>query len=224
MIQKYIISILLVFNSLLLAKYEDSSPNKTTKDDLMLIKDFKKLSYNLSSLDSLSNCNIKQISNTIFLHKADKLDYSKLVVNLTASISNSSSTKDNEGTYQNRDKQNIMLKATYPLFDKKTDLEIKRKKLKSKKDILDVSSKYCTKKDELLILQNELDLLNLKQIRAKAREEAGLINLDERVKLLEEILIKKKSILKTKREIESIKLKLLNKIEPKYSYMLEDLL
>lgn len=38
---KFLISILIVLNSLLLAKYEDISPEKTTHQDLEILQDFK---------------------------------------------------------------------------------------------------------------------------------------------------------------------------------------
>lgn len=57
--------------------------------------------------------------------------------------------------------------------------------------MIDEVSKYCNLKNDIQIINHEIDLLNLKQIRAKAREDTGQIYLDDRITLIEEIIKRK---------------------------------
>lgn len=220
---KYIISFLLVFNSLLLAKYEDKTPTKTTSDDLEILKEFKSLLYSKTSITAI-RCKQNEIISFINKNKAEQFDYNKLLVKLNGQINNNESFTDSEGTYQDRDRANIQLTATYPIFDKKTDIEITKKRIKFRSDVIDKVSKYCQLKNDLSILEHEIDLLNLKQIRAKAREDAGQIYLDERIELIEEIIDKKNDFIKTSIDFNTMKLQLINKVKNHKQNELEGLL
>lgn len=209
---KFLISILIVLNSLLLAKYEDLNPAATTKEDIEILKKFEKTIYSKTYVSS-TKCNQSKIVQFINSNKIEKFDYNKLLVKLNGQINNSENYTNEEGNYQNRDRANIQLNATYPIFDKKTDLEIKKKKLKFKEDLISEVSNYCEAKNEISILENTIDLLNLKQIRAKAREDSGQIYLDERIDLIEKIIDTKNKLNKSNIKFESLKLQLLNKVQ-----------
>lgn len=209
---KYLISIILVLNYYLLAKYEDSSPEKTTHEDLKILKNFEKLLYSKTSI-SLNECKQNEIIDFITLYKIEKFDYNKLLVNLNGQVNSNNTIDDAEGTYRDRDRASVQIAATYPLFDMKTDIEIKKKKVKFRSDLITSVSKYCNLKNNLDIINHEIDLLNLKQIRAKAREDTGQIYLDDRITLIEEIIKKKNEFSKTSIEFNTIKLQLLNKVE-----------
>lgn len=210
---KYLISILIVLNSILIAKYEDTSPDKTTHQDLEILQDFKKLMYKSTDISTTNGCEQEKIVNFIYRNKIEEFDYNKLLVNLNTQVSSSDTLNDVDGTYRDRDRASIQLAATYPLYDNKTDIEIKKKKVKYKSDLINEVSKYCNLKNKLFITEHEIDLLNLKQLRAKAREDTGQIYLDDRITLIEDIIKKKNELSKTSIEFNTIKLQLLNKIK-----------
>ena len=220
---KYLISILLVLNSYILAKYEDSSPSKTTLDDLKILNNFENLLYSKTYI-SLNECKQNEIINLIYQNKEEEFDYNRLVVKLNGQINNEERFANEDGTIQDRDKASIQLKATYPIFDKRTDIEIKKKKIEFKNKLITDVSKYCTLKNELHIIEDEVELLNLKQLRAKAREDAGQIYLDDRITLIEEIIKKKNEFSKASIELNTIKLQLINKIKISQENRLKGLL
>ena len=220
---KFFISILLVFNCYLIAKYEDNSPEKTTHGDLEILKDFEKLLYSKTSI-SLNECKQNEIISFIELFKAEEFEYNKLLVNVNSQVSSTDNFNDTDGSYRDRDKASIQLAATYPIFDKKTDIEISKKKLQYKSSLIDDVSKYCELKNKLDVIKHEIDLLNLKQIRAKAREDTGQIYLDDRITLIEEIIKKKNDFSKTTIDFNTMKLQLLNKVKASKEEELKGLL
>jgi hypothetical protein len=220
---KYLISIFLVLNSFLIADYEDNSPQKTTHEDLEILKDFEKLLYSKTSI-LLNECKQNEIISFIELFKAEEFEYNKLLVNLNSQVSSTDNFNDTDGSYRDRDKSSIQLAATYPIFDKKTDIEISKKKLQYKSSLIDDVSKYCELKNKLDVIKHEIDLLNLKQIRAKAREDTGQIYLDDRITLIEEIIKKKNDFSKTTIDFNTMKLQLLNKVKASKEEELKGLL
>lgn len=220
---KFFISILIVLNSLLLAKYEDSTPERTTHQDLEILQDFKKLMYNKTKISS-NECDQEKIIEFIYINKIEEFDYNKLLIKINGQINNNESFHDEDGTYRDRDRASIQLAATYPIFDKKTDNEINKKKLTYKNTLIDEVSKYCNLKNDIQIINHEIDLLNLKQIRAKAREDTGQIYLDDRITLIEEIIKKKNELSTTTIEFQSMKLKLINKVKESSIIHLKELL
>ena len=221
---KYLISILIVLNSFLLAKYEDISPDKTTHEDLKILKNFEKLIYKSTNISTNNECAQEKIVNFIYRNKIEEFDYNKLLVNLNTQVSSSDTLNDVDGTYRDRDRASIQLAATYPLYDNKTDIEIKKKKVKYKSDLISEVSKYCDLKNKLFITEHEINLLNLKQLRAKAREDTGQIYLDDRIILIEEIIKKKNELSTTTIEFQSMKLKLINKVKESSITHLKELL
>lgn len=220
---KYLFSFFLVFNSLLLAEYEDTSPSSTTKEDLLILQNLKDSLYNKTSY-SYTKCNQEEIINYINLNKIKKFAYNKLLVKLNSQISTSENFTEDSGAYRERDRASLTLNASYPLFDKKTDLEIKKKKIEYRSSLIDEVAKYCKTKLDIDILINKIDILNLKQIRAKAREESGQIFLDERITLIEEIITKKSELANLDIEFKTIKLQLLNKVKSTAKKELDELL
>lgn len=220
---KFFISILIVLNSLLLAKYEDSTPERTTHQDLEILQDFKKLMYNKTKINS-NECNQEEIIEFIYINKIEEFDYNKLLIKINGQINNNENLSDEDGTYRDRDRASIQLAATYPIFDKKTDNEINKKKLSYKNTLIEEVEKYCNSKNKIQIINHEIDLLNLKQIRAKTREDTGQIYLDDRIILIEEIIKKKNELSTTTIEFQSMKLKLINKVKESSITHLKELL
>ena len=132
---KYFISFLLVLNCLLLAKYEDNSPALTTKEDLKILQNFENLIYHNTDIDEFK-CNQLKILTFININKVEKIDYNKLLIKINAQINNSDNYSDSEGTLKDRDRANIQLTATYPLYDKKTDIDIKKRKIKFRENLI----------------------------------------------------------------------------------------
>ncbi len=219
---KYIISILLVLNFNLNAKYEDKEPARTTKEDLELLKKFNTLSYNITKY-KIDTCKQNKITSLIYKNRSTKYHYNKLKVDIRGRLSNREQTTTSEGD-QTRNRELISLSAIYPIFDKKTDLQIKNKKIQHKLLVIDEVAKYCKAKDKKVLLKNKLDFLYLKQIRAKTREQVGQIYLDDRLKIIENILDAKSKYLEVQRELQTYRLKLLNKIEDSHKKDLEKLL
>ena len=83
---KYLISILLVLNSILLAKYEDFSPDKTTHEDLKILKNFEKLIYKSTNISTNNECAQEKIVNFIYRNKIEEFDYNKLLSHLQIQI------------------------------------------------------------------------------------------------------------------------------------------
>jgi hypothetical protein len=220
---KFFISILIVLNSLLLAKYEDSTPERTTHQDLEILQDFKKLMYNKTKFNH-KECNQEEIIEFIYINKIEEFDYNKLLIKINGQINNNENLSDEDGTYRDRDRASIQLAATYPIFDKKTDNEINKKKLSYKNTLIEEVEKYCNSKNKIQIINHEIDLLNLKQIRAKTREDTGQIYLDDRIILIEEIIKKKNELSTTTIEFQSMKLKLINKVKESSIIHLKELL
>lgn len=98
---KFLISILIVLNSLLLAKYEDTSPEKTTHQDLEILQDFKKLMYNKTKISS-NECDQEKIIEFIYINKIEEFDYNKLLIKINGQINNNESFHDEDGTYRDR--------------------------------------------------------------------------------------------------------------------------
>jgi len=178
---KFFICIILVFNSLILAKYEDKNPSYTSHDDINLLRHFENKLYKNTIIKTFK---CKQLTLVTFINrnKIEKFDYNKLLVKVNAQVNNSEYYSDTDGSYKDRDRASIQLNASYNIFDKKTDLQIKKKQLEFRETIINDVSKYCEYKNELQIIENNINLLNLKQIRSKAREDSGQIYLDERKK------------------------------------------
>ena len=122
---KYLISIFLVLNSFLIADYEDKSPQKTTHEDLEILQNFKKLVYDKTKSSEIL-CNQEAIIDYIYSNKSEIFDYNKVLVNLVGQVNSTNGILDSDGIYKDRDRASIGLVATYPIFDERTDLEIKK--------------------------------------------------------------------------------------------------
>jgi len=220
---KFFICIILVFNSLILAKYEDKNPSYTSHDDINLLRHFENKLYKNTIIKTFK---CKQLTLVTFINrnKIEKFDYNKLLVKVNAQVNNSEYYSDTDGSYKDRDRASIQLNASYNIFDKKTDLQIKKKQLEFRETIINDVSKYCEYKNELQIIENNINLLNLKQIRSKAREDSGQIYLDERITLIEKIITKKNEFNTISIKLDSIKLMLLNKVKTSAKESLKDLL
>lgn len=220
---KFFICIILVFNSLILAKYEDKNPSYTSPDDINLLRHFEDKLYKNTIIKTFK-CEQLTLVTFINRNKIEKFDYNKLLVKVNAQVNNSEYYSDTDGSYKDRDRASIQLNASYNIFDKKTDLQIKKKQLEFRETLINDVSKYCEYKNELLIIENNINLLNLKQIRSKAREDSGQIYLDERITLIEKIITKKNEFNTISIKLDSIKLMLLNKVKTSAKKSLKDLL
>ena len=143
---------------------------------------------------------------------------------MVGQVNSTNGILDSDGTYKDRDRASIGLVATYPIFDERTDLEIKKKELTYKNSLIDDVAKYCNSKNKIELLTQDIELLNLKQIRAKVREDTGQIYLDDRIKLIEDIITKKNELTNTTIEFQSMKLKLINKVKENSIKHLKELL
>ena len=220
---KFFISIFIVLNSYLIANYEDNSPQKTTHEDLEILQNFKKLVYDKTKSSEIL-CNQETIIDFIYSNKSEIFDYNKVLLNLVGQINSTNGILDSDGIYKDRDRASIGLVATYPIFDERTDLEIKKKELTYKNSLIDDVAKYCNSKNKIELLTQDIELLNLKQIRAKVREDTGQIYLDDRIKLIEDIITKKNELTNTTIEFQSMKLKLINKVKENSIKHLKELL
>lgn len=220
---KFLICFILVFNSFILAKYEDKNPSYTSPDDIKLLRHFENKLYKNTTVKEFK-CEQLKLVTFINKNKIEKFDYNKLLVKVNAQVNNSEYYSDTDGSYKDRDRASVQLNASYNIFDKKTDLQIKKKQLEFRENIINDISKYCEYKNDLLIIENNIDLLNLKQIRSKAREDSGQIYLDERITLIEKIIDKKNEFNTISIKLDSIKLMLLNKVKTSAKKKLKGLL
>jgi hypothetical protein len=106
----------------------------------------------------------------------------------------------------------VSLNLKYIIFDNKERRIFKADRLKKKNNLINKARDYYLKKDLINYLSLKLQFLNLKDNRLKIRIANGVKNLDDRLILIEEILILKKDISKTEIELQSLKAFLINNL------------
>ncbi len=169
----------------------DKAPASITKEDILLLQDFAPTVYKTVQKVPKE----KKIATAVaFLmdKMVYRVDYNKLKIEAVATTGRRTARGSEEGTNtgifpSDFNYYNAGLQATYPLLDDKEKREIQKKKINFKMEIIDDVKKYFEAENEEHATATILEVVELKQIRAKARSTEGIIALDERIVLMEKL-------------------------------------
>lgn len=169
----------------------DKAPNTITKEDILLLQDYAPTVY--KTIQKVPK--EKKIATAVaFLmdKMVYRVDYNKLKIEAVATTGRRTARGSEEGTNtgifpSDFNYYNAGLQATYPLLDDKEKREIQKKKIDFKMSIIDDVKKYFEAENEEHATATMLEVVELKQIRAKARSTEGIISLDERIALMEKL-------------------------------------
>lgn len=179
---------------------------EVSNQELNSIKQIDQEIYNLITKEDQEKS--EDIANYIYKNLRYKLDYTPLKINANANARHSSSentyTSDTE-LIRDRNAYSIGVTLTYPLFDKKEELEREKDQIQIKQKLIDEVSKFLRLREEIRELKEEIKLLYLLETRAKARKLTGSDSFDNWLSVLKDIK-KNKEDLKIK-EIEFLQQK-----------------
>jgi hypothetical protein len=134
------------------------------------------------------------------LHEKDVIDFT---------IDSTISTTTDKDINNN----NISLSLKYNIWDNKEKNDFIKKNLKTKNSLIDKAKNYYLTKDLINNLQIKLDFLYLKDERLKRRVISGIVNLDDRIALIDSILELNSKISQNKIKLENLKTFLLNNLK-----------
>ena len=173
-------------------------PTKITKDDLKLLKQFDKLAYEITTKDNQKGIKESLYQKASFcIKKHSWLDRVKIYAKLDAKTpSNDENTLSAGVTIQ------------YNIFDLKEAKNAKEDYINKKQKLFDLINNYLLTKESIKQLQLEIKYYLLKEVRLKARQKSGIINLDDRLKNLEKIMQLKEKLQNQRIELLTIKQKI----------------
>lgn len=146
------------------------------------------------------------VVNFIFKNLAYKLDYTLLKIESKATARAIQQQQNAATQYTNESSKLVAeISLTYPLLDKKEDLERQKKIIDTKQSIIKDCRKYFDLKAELEALHVELDLLMNLEVRAKSRKLSGVDSFDNWLKIIKDIKSINEKI--TLKEIEQLEAK-----------------
>lgn len=229
-----IISIALLATLLYANDYKDTDPMRVT--NLPELKKLDKLAYELVEDDHTNTIDTKKVFNFILNHKSYILGYSLLKVNARGKIGNRTrrasiegvdediSTINSSGFPDDYNYYDVGVALTYPLYDEKTAKNINNEAVEYKVKLLDIIKEYQEELATHTNLTDRREYYRLLQLRAKARQKTGQIYLDERLKIMEEILKLNEKLRSNKIAIDGMKMILLNYVKEPYQEELERML
>ena len=221
--------ILILVNFVLFADiYIDKNPSKITLEDLKIIEQFDKNAMDIAERGLKEQVNPLVISNYIWKHRAFQDDYTRLTVDLEGESGRRTARYDavvgdslfpNEYNYY---KAGVNIK--YNIYDDKTSKELNNNMLDYKSKIILAVQLYAKEKEAIYILNEQLELERLKQLRMKVMVMTAQKYLDDRIKNIEALMTLRHKILETRTVLEIKKLELLNMVQEKFKNSLEQLL
>jgi len=193
MISKKIMLTILVFH--LSFAYD---PTKITESDLKLLKQFDKLAYEITTLDQEKNIKESLYQKASICIKKDSwLDKVKIYAKINAKTPSESENAFSAG-----------VTLQYNIFDLKEAKNAKYDYIQKKQKIFDLINSYLLTKESIRQIKLEIKYYLLKEVRLKARQKSGIINLDERLKNLEKIMQLKEKLQNQRIELLNIKQKI----------------
>jgi hypothetical protein len=183
---------LIIFSFICLFAY---NPEKITSNDLEVLKQFDKKAYNITTQQNKINFNL----------------YYKVL----RCIKNTYSWKDRIKIYTKAEaeangQKAAILGVEYNIFDNKEKRTITEQYKTKKNNAIDFVKNYLLNLEKLENFKQQLKYFNLLEIRLKAREKTGIIDLDTRLKNLQNIQTIQMNIINTKIIIENLKNKINN--------------
>lgn len=217
------LSILAVFAFYALADY---NPAKIEKSDLNALLRFENSVYALTAKRENYHDKILQTITFLNKYKTNHHDHSLLTVDLKAQASLRNGYEENyyEENSGAKHRENIALTASYPIFDQKETKERMKKKQDTKNSIVKLVAAYFDLKREYKHLTIKEKYLRLKEQREKVRTKSAVINLDDRLKTIEDLIEISDKIAKTAIAMEEKKQLMVNLVPDKHQKALEKLL
>jgi hypothetical protein len=216
--KKIIIFIILI--NLMAGGYPNNNPKQLTKNDLNITRNFEVLANKIINKKP-KKLNISKIYQTIIQYSKLKYKVNNLKLYATATarkqVYNSADTQEPTSAF-------IAITAKYNLLDDKEQRDIKKQNIILKQQIINDINNYINNLEDIENDYQELELLELKNIRAKTRQKAGIINLDDRIKIIDNILKIKQEIREKEQKKEILKLKLLSYVKDEFRNKIERLL
>jgi len=223
--------LLVSMTSLILASsgtYIDNTPSKITLKDLKHVKKFDKLAYNLAEEEEMPKINITNIVNYIWRNRLHIEDYTRLKLDTLGTLGYRTprGSTDNSALVsdENYNYYKVGLALTYNLYDGKTSKDIQNQKLTYRTNIINEVQKYTTCKNDLQEIKIKLKMKRLEQIRSKIMVKTAQKYLDDRLKIIENIMQLKINKNKKADTCNVTKLRLLNMVTPSAKNGLKDLL
>ena len=177
--------------------YRDINPHKIIKKDIDTLNKFDETIYNIAdSAGDKNTISISKIYHFISEHRAMINDYSRLKVYAKGEIGSrtrraigelgDSYTLVDEVT-NSREYYAVAVGVSYPIYDKKTEKQIRNERISQDSKILDYISSYAEAVAKVRSLKEELHIVQLIQIRDKSLVKTGIKYLDERIKTIERL-------------------------------------
>jgi hypothetical protein len=191
--------------------YADRNPGTTKAEDLTIVKEFEKLSYEIADRPvEVDAKKLRGIVDYILKYKTYSIERNLLKVEIAASAGYKSNTAydspDNFGDeLQGRPYYRAGVLFHYPILDEKEKQDIRKTKMQFEQKVVDVVGGYFDKLAEYRSARRYLKFLRLKQRREKVRQHAGIVSLDSRIDLMEKILKTQDDIIKKRTELSSMR-------------------
>jgi len=222
------LSMILIASSIILNANFDNKPRTITKEDLQTMKQFEKLAYNMAENENASHVDISRVYNFIWRNRVHADDYTRLKIDGIGTLGYRTPKGGDDNTAliseENYNYYKVGFALTYNLYDGKTSKDIQNKKLEYRTKLLTIVEKYATAKEVLHKLKSELDFKRLEQIRSKVLVKTAQKYLDDRIKIIKEILDLNNKIKEKKINLSSLHLQLLNLVSANKINELKELL
>lgn len=173
----------------------DANPMTITSSDSRIIREFDKLIYDRAHARP-QNVQLAETVAYILKFKTYQIEYNHLKIEAAGDAGRRTARSTGEGAQaaagdlfpSDFNYYDIGITVTMPLYDQKEARDIVKKKFDLKSKIIDDVKKFYDAKIAAAAIRARLELAELKQIRAKARTIEGIVNLDDRIKIIEDIL------------------------------------
>lgn len=189
----------------------DHHPSVITNSDLKLVKNFDKKAY--SAVEKRTKrVDIAKIYHFIINNKRYIHDYNRVVVKVAgrAGLRTRRGYTDTVDTSRKKGYYNAYLEVSYPLYDKKHQKQINNEKLKYNLQVLKKVEEYA---DAVVAVENQkelLDFLRMKQRLIKTEVKTGIKYRDERIQILDKMMLAKMKLREAIEARDTTKIYLLN--------------
>lgn len=187
-------------------KFYDDTPNKITKDNLEVIKEFDKEIYRIVETKH-KIIDVSKIYRFILNNKSHKDDYFRPTVDAVGKVGSRTKRANefNDEIYNDREYYSVYLSLKIPLLDKKTEMTLHNRMIEYNARILEVIEAYSFAYQEINSLKEEVELYRLLQIRDKALEKSGIKYLDQRIETLKSLMIVRSKLRYKKQDLKGLK-------------------
>jgi len=178
--------IIFLFSFSLLAN--DYNPQKVTQNDLEILQSFEKKAYDLTlKKQNYEEIILKTISFIQNNNHYNSIIETKWQLDFIAEAKVGTFDEYNQRNNQ-KHREHIGFQATYPIFDTKEKREHIQMKLKRNSDFIKDITNYFDLMREYHSLLKKEEFFRLKELREKVRQKNAIINLDNRLKTIEQLI------------------------------------